>query len=306
MKKDVSFDGIIPILPTPFTADGAIDVGSIPDLVAFAKGAGVTAVGMPAYASEFYKLDSTERVQVIEAVLASAGGELPVIVQCNHHAPKVAARLAAEAQKAGADAINTALPRGFGCSERQLLNYAEAVCNATSLPVIIQDWSPAGGCVGLEFALELRKRCANFRYLKLEEHGIGGLIRAIRRETGGAIGVFTGWGGMFLLELQQAGASGVMPALGVADVLVRIWQLGGAGRASEALALFGRILPYIQFSLRTLEQLHHCEKQLLVARGVLRHPAVRPVTIDLDEDGRRYLDFLISELRPCFESLRRH
>jgi len=49
---------------------------------------------------------------------------------------------------------------------------------------------------------------------------------------------------------------------------------------------------------RDAMQFHHSEKLLLCARGVLRSGAVRPVTIELDPDARRYLDRLILELLP--------
>jgi dihydrodipicolinate synthase/N-acetylneuraminate lyase len=296
--------GVIPILPTPFNGADEVDLESVKALVDFAASAGVTAIGTPAYASEFYKLDGTERTRIIETSIAHSAGRLPVIAQCNHYSPRHAARLAVEAEKMGAAAINVALPRAFPSAPRQLLDYARAVCDAVSLPVVIQDWSPSGGSVGLPFALELRRHCPNFRFLKLEDAGIGPLIRAIRRETSGEIGVFVGWGGMYLMEMQPAGACGIMPGLGVADVLVRVWQLACEEKWPEAFALFARILPYIHFSLQTLEQHHHVEKHLLMARGVLRRAAVRPVTVELSDDSRRYMDFLIDQLRPLIGSPR--
>jgi dihydrodipicolinate synthase/N-acetylneuraminate lyase len=92
-----------------------------------------------------------------------------------------------------------------------------------------------------------------------------------------------------------------MPGLALADVFARIWQLGLENDWSGAYALFTRITPYLQFSLQTFEQFHHSEKLLLCARGVLRSAAVRPVTIELDPDARRYLDRLTIELLPLLD-----
>jgi len=250
-------------------------------------------VGTPAYASEFYKLDESERTQLLEVVLAGAKGRLRVVAQCNHHSPKHAARLAQAAAKMGAFAINIALPRSFPSAPAQLLTYARTVCDAVDLPVIVQDWNPAGGSVGVDFAVQLHRYCRNFQYLKLEDPGIGPLIRAIKQETGEAVQVFLGWGGMYMLELQRAGACGAMPGLGLTDILVRIWRLLEEGKFDEAMASFARILPYLNFSLRSLEQHHHVDKQLLVARAVLREAHVRPVTIALDEDAQHYLQRVI-------------
>lgn len=294
--------GVVPILPTPFRADDEVDLDALGALVDFAITAGAAAVGTPAFGSEFYKLTDSERLCVLESVMARADGRIPVVAQCNHHAPRHAARLARQAEEMGAAAVNVALPRLFAASPGQMLAYARMVCESVSVPVVVQDWYPGGEPVGLPFALELHRHCANFRYLKREEPGIGPLIRAIQLELGGEVGVFLGWGGMHVPELQPSGACGVMPGLALADVLVRIWQLGACNQWSAAYSLFAPIAPYLQFSLQTFEQFHHSEKLLLCARKVLQSGAVRPVTIELSPDARSYLDKLILELLPALGS----
>lgn len=294
--------GVVPILPTPFHANDEVDLQALAALLDFAVAAGAAAVGTPAFGSEFYKLTELERLRVLESVMAGANGRIPVVAQCNHHSPQHAARLARQAEEMGAAAVNIALPRLFPASPRQLLAYARTVCEAVSVPVVVQDWHPGGEPVGLPFVLELHKHCANFRYLKREEPGIGRLIRAIRLELGDEVGVFLGWGGMYVPELQPAGACGVMPGLALADLFTRIWQLGSDDEWATAFSLFARIAPYLQFSLQTFEQFHHSEKLLLSARGILQSASVRPVTVELDPDARRYLDKLILELRPVLNA----
>jgi len=289
--------GVVPILPTPFRPNDEVDFPALAALVDFAVAAGAAAVGTPAFGSEFYKLTDSERLHVLESVIAHAEGRIAVIAQCNQHSPRHAARLARQAEEMGAAAVNVALPRPFPVSTGHILAYARTVCESVSVPVVLQDWNPGGERVGLPFVLELRKHCTNFRYLKREEPGLGPFIRAIRLELGDEVGVFLGWGGMYVPELQPAGACGVMPGLALADLFVRIWQLGSENEWSRAYSLFAQIAPYLQFSLQTFEQFHHSEKLLLCARGILRSPVVRPVTIELDPDARRYLDKLILELR---------
>lgn len=288
--------GVVPILPTPFTAEEEVDFDAIAALLDFSVSAGVSAVGTPAYGSEGYKLDDGERTQILEKVIECSADRLPVVAQCNQQSTRLAARMAAEAERLGASAINMALPRAFPSSPRDLLNHARAVCDAVSIPVVIQDWAPGGGRVGLEFVAELTKNCPNFRYLKLEDSGIGPLIRRIRRETDDRVGVFLGWGGMYLCELHAAGAAGVMPGLSMADVFVRIWRLAEQEDRLAAHELFLQIATFIQYSLTTFELFHHAEKRLLQARGVLRNTTVRHVTIDVSDDARDYLDMMIAQM----------
>jgi dihydrodipicolinate synthase/N-acetylneuraminate lyase len=294
--------GVVPILPTPFHSDDEVDLQALATLVDFSVAAGAAGVGTPAFGSEFYKLTDSERLRVLESVIARTAGRIPVIAQCNQHSPRHAARLAGQAEAMGAAAVSIALPHPFPVSTEHLLAYARTVCESVSVPVVVQDWSAGGERVGLSFVLELRKHCANFRYLKREEPGIGPFIRAVRHELGDEVGVFLGWGGMYVPELQPAGACGVMPGLALADLFVRIWQLGSENQWSRAYSLFAQIAPYLQFSLQTFEQFHHSEKLLLHARGILQSSVVRPVSIELDPDARRYLDKLIVELRLVLEA----
>jgi len=289
--------GVLPVLPTPFTPQDEVDYPALSKLVDFAAKCGVKTVVTPAFGSEFYKLDGTERQRVIEtAVAQGAKRKLRVVVQCNHSTPRLAAKLAAEARSLGAAAVATALPRTFAASENQLFDYARRVCDATDLPVIVQDWNPGGPSADAAFFVKLHRGCANFRMAKLEEAGMGATIRAIVRETGGRVGVLSGWGGSFAIQQHGAGLSGLMPGLALADVFVRLWAQLQAGKRDAALELFNELTPYLQFSLQTFEQFHHTEKGLLVRRGVLNNAIVRPVTVELDTDAKAYLDLLTKRL----------
>ena len=131
---------------------------------------------------------------------------------------------------------------------------------------------------------------------KLEEPGVGETIRAITKETGGRVGVLSGWGGSYAIQLHGAGLAGLMPGLAVADVFVSIWNHLQTGEKNSALRLFSELSPYLQLSLQTFEQFHHTEKRLLVQRGVLKNSYVRSVTVELDADASAYLDLLSDRL----------
>jgi len=295
--------GVLPVLPTPFTYEDEVDYAGLHQLVNFAASCGVKTIVTPAFGSEFYKLDGNERAKVIETAIASGSSRgLRVVVQCNHATPRTAARMAAEAQISGAAAVATALPRGFAVSDRQLLDHARRVCDATSMPVIVQDWNPGGKSADAAFFVELSRSCRNFRLAKLEDPEIGETIRAIARDTGGQVGVLSGWGGSYCIQQHRAGLVGLMPGLGLADVFVRIWAHLEAGDQNAALGLFCDLSPYLQFSLQTFEQFHHAEKRLLQRRGVLKNARVRPVTIELGLESSSYLDLLADQLTACFKA----
>ncbi len=264
----VVFDIIGPgdLLP-PFGA--RIDLDLKAACVEFAVRCKLTAVCLPAYASEFYKLCEAERRQVIESAIGAADGRILVLAQSNHPSSRCAAELAQRHEGLGADLISFAIPRQVGLPETDVLEYCRAICRAVSIPVLIQDFNPGGLTVGAEFARQLADDCENFRYLKLEEPLMSAKVRAIREATSDRVGVLEGWGGMYTLELLPAGICGLMPGLGAADLLQRVWQLERNGQAGEALDLFQVVLPQLVFSLQNLELFLWLEKRLLAARGVL-------------------------------------
>jgi 4-hydroxy-tetrahydrodipicolinate synthase len=291
-------DGVVPIIPTPFTADEQIDFDALAACVQFAVKSRLGAVCLPAYASEFYKLSDAERRRAVETAIDAAGDKLAVVAQANHPSARIAAQIAADYEGLGASLISFALPRIFALKESDLLDYAGAICRAVKLPVLIQDFNPGGPTVGGEFARRLADACPNFRYLKLEESLMGPKIRGIIDAAEGRIGVLEGWGGMYLLDLIPAGICGLMPGLAVADLLQHVWQLVHGHKDDEAVAIFQVVLPQVLYALQNSELFNWVEKRLLVARGIIPQASshVRKATWTPDDATLAYGDRLNSQI----------
>lgn len=285
--------GVVPIIPTPFHAGGEeVNRGALAGLVNFAVDAGAAAICLPAYASEFYKLTEAERLLVVQEAIHAAAGRVPVIAQSNHPSAKAAADLARRHVDLGADMISFAIPRLFALGLEDLLAYCATICNAVAVPILIQDFNPNGATVGAEFCRRLVDACPNFAYIKLEEPLMGDKVAAIRSATQDAVGVLEGWGGLYMLELASQGICGIMPGLGIADVLVHIWNQAQAGQMDAAMDVFEQIMPQLMFSLQNMELFHHVEKRLLVRRGVLTDATVRQATFMPNAQLLAYGDFL--------------
>jgi len=285
-------DGVLPVIPTPFTRDGGLDWAALDGLLEFAISAGVCGVVLPAYASEFYKLRDAERSELVFQAISILNGRLPVVAQVNHVSTAYVAETARDLERAGAAAISVAVPRVFGLPERDLLRYFDRILQAITVPLVIQDFNPGGATVSVQFVKSLHDQHANFQYLKLEEPMMSGKVQSILEATHGAVGIIDGWGGTYMLELIDAGICGVMPGLAVSDLLQIIWQNARAGNKDVAYELFRGVLPQITFSLQNIEFFHHAEKALLVARGVLSHAEVRDATLTIHEIDLAHIDFL--------------
>jgi len=199
--------------------------------------------------------------------------------------------------------VSTALPRLFPLSERDLYRHCERILNAISIPLIIQDFNPGGATVSPAFIKNLHRAYPHFRYVKLEEPLMAAKTEAIRRETEDQVGVIEGWGGMYILELLEAGVCAVMPGLALTDLLARVYWLASDGNKSEAYETFQGVLPQIVYSLQNLEMFHHAEKLLLQARGVLRQAHVREAKLDMHPNEVEHIQFLNGRILALLDRL---
>ena len=284
--------GVVPIVPTPFTTDEDVDLQSLAELVEFACHAEVSAICLPAYGSEFYKLTDAERTALVATAVNQANGRVRVIAQSNHASVRNATEIARRNEGLGADMISFAIPRQFPLSDDDVIRYCVSILKSVSVPVLIQDFNPGGSSVGIVFAGRLESCFGNFGYLKLEEPMMGPKVRAIRAATRDRIGIFEGWGGMYLLELIPYGICGVMPGLAMSDLFVRVFNLASCGDVDGALSIYRSMFPQIVYGMQSMELFHHVEKRLLQARGLLSSSVVREPTLRLEACVEAHIELL--------------
>ena len=294
--SEFKINGIVPIVPTPFNLGEEPNWEALRPLVDFAIATGAEAICLPAYASEFYKLSEAERREAVVAAVNHAAGRIPVIAQVNYLSTRLSVCAAQQAEQDGASAICCAVPRTFALSEADLLRHFDRILRAIHIPLVIQDFNPGGSSVSARFVAELHRAHPHFRYIKLEEPLMGTKVEAILQETSGAVGVLEGWGGMFVLELIRSGIAGVMPGLGVSDILGKVFSLAKSGDQDAAYEIFQGVLPQIVFCLQNMELYHHAEKMLLEARGILSGPVVREATCSLPRNQEDHIRFLNSKI----------
>lgn len=289
-SSDKLLEGVIPIIPTPFTENEEIDEAALRRLVDFACSCGIEAACLPAYASEFYKLSDDEKLQVVKIAVDQAKGKIKIVAQSNHPSLKSAIRLAQANVANGADIISLAVPRIFSLPEESLMEYLSGFLSAISTtPVLIQDFNPGGSSISAPFIKKLNDAHPNFKYLKLEEPLCAPKFENIIHVTGGKVGLLEGWGGLYMLELVPIGITGVMPGLAVADILQKVFVLRRNGETDKAFSLFEKVMPQIFFSLQNMELFHYAEKELLKARGVLTNSIARKAAYIPDASSVKYI-----------------
>ena len=273
------FSGVHPIVPTPFLADGSLDLESVERLVDYQVAAGVQGIAILGFMGEAHKLRGAERRSVIEAAVARAAGRVLVWVGVRAFGTAGTIEQVQEAQELGADAVFVA-PIAPGTPAVLERHYRE-VAAATALPVAIHDY-PAE--FGISIPADLIARLANdgvTPYLKAEDPPVLVKQRRILEQAPGRIGVFGGLGGQWVFEELANGAAGVMTGLAFPEVLVDIVQRYRAGDVEGAAAVFDRVLPLIRYEFQPGIGVA-LRKHVFVQRGVFTTTAVRAPSPSVD------------------------
>lgn len=282
------FAGIYPILQTPFDDDGAIDRGSLEREIRFCLAAGVHGLVIPAMASEFFALSDRERVELVEFTLRAVARQVPVLVGVQAVSLPVALEFGRHAREHGADGLMAMPPYLRKAPIADVEVYYRALADL-GLPLMIQNApAPVGTPLDPAALGRLLHSHPHIAYVKEETEPILQKIARVRELGGDAcLGVFGGANGLYLVDELDRGAVGNMPAVGVVDLQVAIYNRYMAGDRAGAEDLQFRLLPLLTFGPTYGVSLH---KFLLHARGVLASRYARdPQQQRLDAQDERTL-----------------
>jgi 4-hydroxy-tetrahydrodipicolinate synthase len=221
MPSTHALHGVIPALVTPFHDDGAVDEPSLRRAVAHQIAAGADGLLILGLAGEGIYLSVAERERVT-AVVAEAAGTLPLLVGCTADTTADAVRLVQIAARYGAAGVMVAPPRKPDWTRAQFRDHYQAVAEASSCEVMVQDAPFAIGVeLGVELVLELAAELPTVRAYKVEALPFWENAMRARAAAGDRLRLFGGHGGLYLLDVLDAGAAGLIPGCDVTADLVR-------------------------------------------------------------------------------------
>ncbi len=281
--------GIVPALVTPFAEDGTVDHASLARVVGAQRAAGADGLLALGLAGEGIYLSYHERVAVLDTVLAAADG-LPVLAGCTADTTDDTCRLVEMASRAGAAEVMVAPPRRPDWTRDDLRRHFGRVAAATSGAVMIQDAPFAIGVeLGVEFVLELSESFENIRSYKVEALPYWANAVRARAVAGDRLRILGGHGGLYLLDVLESGADGLIPGCDVTRQLVDAWSAFGAGDRERAQKRYLGILPFLVYEAQSLGMLVGGAKALLHARGVIATTACRLPEARLSGESLRRL-----------------
>lgn len=286
--------GVYPILPTPFTDSGAVDVDSVRSLIDFCARMGVQGTAILGFLGEAHKLSSPERRRVVETVIDQSGAGLPTWVGVRAFGAAGAIEQAQEAEDLGAEAVFVA-PIGVQ-DDGALFDFYAEVAAAIDVPIVIHDYPASFGTVlSAPLIARMAKEIPGVSRLKLEDPPVLQKLSKLRELAGDRLAIFGGLGGEYFLEELQRGANGIMTGFAFPEILVTIQERFDAGDHAGAAEAFDRYMPLIRYEFQPKIGLA-LRKHIYRRRGAIATTAVRKPGGSLDAATEAELDAIVARV----------
>lgn len=178
------FEGVFPYLVSPVTPSGEINEPVLTRLCRDLIDAGVHGLTPLGSTGEFAYLTSRQRRRVVEIVLESAGGRLPVIAGVASTTINDAVAQARDYQQLGCSGILAILESYFPLADDGVFDYFSAIAAAVNLPVVIYT-NPNFQRSDLSLsAIDKLSRIDNISYIKDASSNTGRLLSIINLTQG--------------------------------------------------------------------------------------------------------------------------
>lgn len=264
--------GICPIIATPFTSTGEVDYDSLQNEIGFMAEHGCHGVTLFGIAGEYYKLSDEEALKMVRITVDTCRKKgIPSIVSVTTHATELAVRRAQLFQDMGADALMLLPPFFMKPGAAAISEHMKAVCNAVSIPVVLQ-YAPeqTGVTIDPSALAKIGMECATDIYYKIECKPAGPYTSKILDAIGHDQKVFIGNAGYQFIELFDRGAIGAMPGGSMFDLYLDIYDAYESGDRARAMDLHGRVLlPILNHIRQNVEMIISYEKTIMARRGII-------------------------------------
>lgn len=271
--------GILPVAPTPFHADGTLDVPGCARVMDCMVDQGVDAICILANYSEQFLLSDEERTTVMRSCLEQVAGRVPVIVTVSHFSTDVVVARAKAAQAMGASMLMMMPPyHGVGLvpSPDGIYEHFKAVSDAISIPIMVQDAPLSGVSLPVPLLVKMAQEIENVSYFKIETPFAADKLAALIAAGGEHIvGPFDGEEAVTLLADLDAGCTGTMTSALQPEMIRPIVTEYLAGNHDAALEQWKLCLPLINHENRQCGL--RAAKTVMMEGGVIgsdfvRHP----------------------------------
>jgi 4-hydroxy-tetrahydrodipicolinate synthase len=275
--------GYIPDLPTPFDADGAVDLGAFKLLCERQIEAGAPAIVVCETAGEASTLTPEEQSRLIRAAVETVQGRARIIAGAGSNSTRQAVELTRRAEAAGADAVLSVVPYYNRPMQAGIEAHFVAIADSTELPVILHDIPSRTNRELADATLERLARSGQFIGLR-DATGDVARVTRLRRLLPAGFHLMSGDDASALAFIANGGDGSISMTANVTPSLCRtIFACCRQENWQSARALHNRLAP-LEAALS--REGPPALKAALSALGLMR-PGLRLPLVELDSAAAR-------------------
>jgi 4-hydroxy-tetrahydrodipicolinate synthase len=200
------FTGAMVALITPFQ-DGVIDFQTLDELIDFQMENGIDAIVPVGTTGECPTLSHDEQKKVIERVVKTVAGQVPVIAGAGSNSTAEAIELTAFSKKVGADATLQVCPYYNKPTQEGFYQHFNAIAEEVDLPIVL--YNIPGRCGGTGLTAETVARLAEIENVVAIKEATGKLDLASEIATSCDITIVSGDDSL-TLPIASVGGKGVI------------------------------------------------------------------------------------------------
>ncbi len=295
MTQAVQFEGVFPILATPFDEQENLDLPSLVRLIRFMSELGVDGVTILGVLGEANRMTDSEREAVIRTAVEAADGRLPIVVGSSHRGTHATRSLSLQAQALGAAGVMVTPSQEPLPSEARVFEYFERIADGLEIPIVVQDHPASSGVhMSVDLLLRLIKAIPQVACIKAEAVPTAPKIRALTAAMDSRrIPILTGLGALYGRFDLAAGSSGFMTGFAFPEVLLAMVSAARANDTEKLENLYQRFLPLIVFEQQPGVAMR---KEILRRRGLMASARVRHPGGGLPPGATADIDRLLQQM----------
>lgn len=235
-------NGILTAMITPFTESG-VNLPELGKMIDYQIDGGTDALVILGTTGEPATMTEDEKTDVIKFAVKHAAGRVKIIVGTGSNDTAKAVASSIRAEKLGADGILAVTPYYNKCTQKGLLEYYKAICNAVKIPVIAYNVPSRTSVNILPETAEKLADIPNMAGIKEASGNMAQVCETMRRIRG-KMDLYSGEDFLNLPMLAIGGAGLISVTSNIAPALVKkMYSLVKANRLDEANAVQDFLLP---------------------------------------------------------------
>ncbi len=294
MKKNKPIRGCGTALVTPFLDNGQLDEMALKKLVEFQIREGIDFLVPCGTTGESATLHLDEILRVIEIVLETANGKVPVVAGAGGYDTDKVVEMAKQVAKLGVDAILSVTPYYNRPTPEGLYHHFKKIAEAVDVPVILYNIPGRTGCNLLPDTVVRLSEIPNIIGIKEASGNIDQIVELCVKVPEDFL-VFSGDDAV-TIPIIALGGVGVISVIAneMPQQMVALVKACLAGRFDEALKIQKKLYPLMRANF--IETNPIPVKAALAMMGKIRENYRLPL-VPMKQENRKKLQEVLSELK---------